>query len=150
MKDNTMKDNTMKNTKNIKRTGTLGVTEEPPKPAAVVTARRVVKHYLTAEDREVLQDNLLAALEYEKNAEAQFASVKATHKSNMESASSTVTRASSALRAGWDTREEELEVVFRVEDGEKDFYLPGGGEKMLTEKMVESDYVQELPGVEKP
>lgn len=135
-----MKENTMKSKPNKLAVG----------HTAVVIEKRLLRHELTPEEREEKQSELLGALEERTILEALFSGVKTDFKAKIESAECRVTLLSSVLRAGYETRAEELEVVFRVDDGEKDFYRMGGGDMVLTEKMVESDYVQELPGVGKP
>lgn len=124
-----------------------------PKP---ITVKKSVKHTFCAEEIANLNKDFGAAYDAVKSAEADFDAVKAVHKSKLTEAESKMTTLRATINAGFEYREKECVVIFRTEQGQKDFYLPSAfdnqnpgipnaeSEPVLTEPMTAADFEQGL------
>jgi hypothetical protein len=113
------------------------------------TIPRSIKHTFTAEERDVLSHDLVNALDQKTSTEMEFDAIKSSFKARIAESESRVNTIAANIRAGFEMRVVDCVVVFRREEGEKDFHLAAdwgtvNERPVLTEKMTEDDYQQEL------
>jgi hypothetical protein len=114
------------------------------------TETRIINHVFTPPEREQLHGDLLNALATKDTTEGDFENVKATWKAKITEAEARIDTIAATLRAGFEMRPARCVVVYRYQDGKKDYYLEGGSRDVpvLTEQMTDDDFQAELLAAE--
>lgn len=109
-----------------------------------IVEKRLVKHTFNPVERLELSEQLCVALADEENANAEFDAVKATFKGKIANAESLVSTLASSIRAGFEMRNKDCEIRFRLPDRKKDVVCIETGELVATEDMSANDMQMEL------
>lgn len=108
---------------------------------------KTIKHKFTHDEREQLGGQLAQALGSLRGIESEFEQVKASYKFKTAEAEATIDRISTNITNGFEYRQAQCFVVFRVKDKEKDYFLEDGpvdSGPVLTERMTPEDFQTEL------